>query len=98
MTFFGIPSELSAMQAAQARKIAAKAKALDRGNAAEESPRRQDEVEVGLSGIDEVSIIGRSDHETAEDNARSKRDSSKEEEKDDSSSDQGLDGRLDLTA
>ena len=98
MSFFGIPSELSAMQASQARKIAAKAKARERGNAAEESPRRQDEVELGLSGVDEVSMIGRSDHETADDNARNKRDSAKEDVKDDSSSDQGLDGRLDLTA
>ena len=98
MTFFGIPSELSAMQASQARKIAAKAKARDRGNAAEESPRRQDEVEIGLSGVDEVSMIGGSDHETTDDDARKKRDSSKEDAKDDPSSDQGLDGRLDLTA
>ena len=98
MTFFGIPSELSAMQASQARKIAAKAKARDRGNAAEESPRRQDEVELGLSGVDEVSMIGRSDHETTDDNARDKRDSSNEDVKDDPAADEGLDGRLDLTA
>ena len=98
MSFFGIPSELAGMQASQARKIAAKVKARERGNAAEESPRRQDEVELGLSGVDEVSMTGGSDHETMDDNPRNKRDSSTEEVHDDPSSDQGLDGRIDLTA
>ena len=70
MSFFGIPSEISALQATQAQKVAAKARARERGVAGEDVRRRSDEVELGVSGLEDGSAIRKSDEEAREEHSR----------------------------
>ena len=63
MTFFGIPAELSALQATQAQKVASKARARERGMAAEDARRREDAVELGVAGLEDGSAIRKADED-----------------------------------
>lgn len=62
MGIFGVPSELSALQATAAQQVAAKAKSAQR--AASEQPRRpKDAVEFKVAGMEDGTAIRKADEE-----------------------------------
>ena len=99
MTFFGIPSELSALQATQAQKAASKARARERGVAGDDARRREDAVELGVAGLEDGSAVRKPDEDANDEQSRRQRRSRKphQEDEGDTGQDHGPEG-IDLTA
>ena len=99
MSFFGIPSELSALQATQAQKVASKAKARERGVAGQDTRRREDALELGVAGLEDGAAIRNADEEAGDESSKRRRRKPNQsgEDRDDLPPNQDS-GGLDLTA
>lgn len=99
MSFFGIPSELSALQATQAQKVASKAKARERGVAGQDARRREDALELGVAGLEDGAAIRKADEEAGDEpSKRRRRERNKPEEDQDDHRPDPESGGIDLTA
>ena len=98
MTFFGIPSELSALQATQAQKAASKAKARERGISAGDARRREDAVELGVEGLEDGSAIRKADDEASEEHSRRRRTAPDDPGHEEETEESPRSGGIDLTA
>jgi len=96
MGIFGVPNEVSALQATQAQRVAAKAKSAERA-ASERSRRPEDAVEFKVASMEDSTVIRKPDEEPNDENSR-RRQRSEEPKKRRPSPLSDPEGGLDLTA